>query len=133
MKRINETRLGSDRLKYDVVDKEGKTLFTVYSEFVEDAHYYDNGQVVEEIREVKAHFDTHGVDPKIIYDQYYMKAQEEYWKAKHAEFARERAKKRQADPKWHGCCQAARVLVQNGLKAQAKKLIQEYRSQYEYI
>ncbi len=125
MERINEERDGFN-LKYDVIDKKGKLLFTVYSEFVEDAHYFDNGQIVEEIKTVEAHFDTHGVDPKIVYDQYYQKAQEEYWKARHQEWARKQADKRKADPKWHTCCQAATVLAKGGLKAEAKKLIKEY-------
>lgn len=125
MKRINEEIDGSN-LKYDVIDKKGKLLFTVYSEFVEDAHYFDNGQVVEEIQTVKAHFDTHGVDPKIVYDQYHQKEQEEYWKARHQEWARKQADKRKADPKWHTCCQAATVLAKGGLKAEAKKLIKDY-------
>ncbi|MBO7245028.1 MAG: hypothetical protein J6V53_07120 [Alphaproteobacteria bacterium] len=132
MQQINLVYEGTDRLKYDIVDKQGKLLFTVYSEFVEDAHYYDNGQVVEEIQKVVAHFDTHGVDPKIIYDRYYQESQEAYWKAKHQEWALARNKKRQADPQWHSCCHAAQILAKGGLKAEAKKLIQEYRQNHEY-
>lgn len=131
MKRVNEVRIDSDHLKYDVIDETGKILFTVHSEFVKDIHYFANGQIVEEIQSVQAHFDIQGVDPKIIYDQYYQKSLEKHQKKQHQEYIRQKSQKRNSDPNWKTCCQAARILSHGGLKKAAQKLIKDYiQNQY---
>lgn len=115
---------------YDVTDGKGHLLFTVTFDFVEDPHYYDNGQIIQEITGVKAHFDTQGEDAKKLLEAMQQKEKIERAERHRMMRVREQARKRKADPKWNTFCQAAKILQKGGFKKQAQQLIITYMREY---
>lgn len=128
-KQVNEKN-GVIGGSYDLADENGKILFSVKYEWVEDAHYYANGQIVQEITGVTAHFDTKGKDARQLLEEMKKKELDDSYKKQSIEWAHQKMQKRKNDPQWKSVCKAARTLQKAGLKRIAKGLVKNYIREY---